>query len=173
MQNGNSKMINTQFNEKAIWQLLESIPDPEVPAISIVELGVVRAVRVFEDQVEVDITPTYSGCPALKTMEEDIRKILNAEGLKVVIKTIFKPAWTTDWMSDEAKQKLKEYGIAPPEKLTFEHLLPLGNPNNNPIPCPFCDSKNTKLTSQFGSTACKALYFCDNCHQPFEHFKCH
>ncbi len=166
-------MINTQFNEKAIWLLLESIPDPEVPAISIVELGVVRAVRVFDDHVEVDITPTYSGCPALKTMEEDIIKKLTDDGMKVVIKTIFKPAWTTDWMSDAAKQKLKEYGIAPPEKLTFEHLLPLGNPHNNPIACPFCDSRNTKITSQFGSTACKALYFCDHCHQPFEHFKCH
>ena len=173
MLNGNSKMINTQYNEKAIWQLLDSIPDPEVPAISVVELGVVRNVRVFDEHIEVDITPTYSGCPALKTMEEDILKKLSSEGLKVVIKTIFKPAWTTDWMSDSAKQKLKEYGIAPPEKLTFEHLLPLGKLNNDPIQCPFCDSKNTKLTSQFGSTACKALYFCDHCHQPFEHFKCH
>jgi len=166
-------MNATKFDEKAVWHLLDSIPDPEVPAISVVELGVVRNVRVFDDHVEVDITPTYSGCPALKTMEEDIAKKLADAGLKATIKTIFKPAWTTDWMSESAKQKLKEYGIAPPEKLTFEHLLPLGNPNNDTIQCPFCNSKNTKLTSQFGSTACKALYFCDGCHQPFEHFKCH
>ncbi len=160
-------------SEVAIWDRLSAIPDPEVPAISIVELGVVRAVRVSAEKVEVDITPTYTGCPAMKLMEEQIRESLSEIGVPVEIKMIYKPAWTTEWMSESTKLKLKEYGIAPPEKLTFEHLHPFGNPNKEPVKCPFCNSDNTSLTSQFGSTACKALYYCDGCHQPFEHFKCH
>jgi len=110
-----------------IWDLLNSIPDPEVPAISIVELGVVRDVRITDSNVEVDITPTYSGCPALKSMEEQIRAKLLLVGLTPSIKTIYKPAWTTDWMSDETKEKLRAYGIAPPEKLSFENLHPFAN----------------------------------------------
>jgi ring-1,2-phenylacetyl-CoA epoxidase subunit PaaD len=161
------------LNESEIWKLLDSIPDPEVPAISIVELGVVRAVRIMEDGVEVDITPTYSGCPALKTMEEDVLSKMKEHSIPVKIKTIFKPAWTTDWMSDATKEKLRAYGIAPPDKLTLEHLHPFSNPDAKPVTCPFCGSAQTHLTSQFGSTACKALHFCDSCNQPFEHFKCH
>ena len=162
-----------EITEQFIWELLNKIPDPEVPAISIVDLGVVRSVSVKNEMVEVAITPTYTGCPALKEMENQIRKSLLEVGVAVEIKLIYKPAWTTDWMSEATKQKLKEYGIAPPEKITFEHLHPFGNPNKAIIKCPFCNSENTALTSQFGSTACKALYFCDGCHQPFEHFKCH
>jgi ring-1,2-phenylacetyl-CoA epoxidase subunit PaaD len=161
------------ISEEAIWKLLSSIPDPEVPAISIVDLGVVRAVKTDRSKVEVTITPTYSGCPAMKVMEEDIIKKLQENGLDVSVKTIFKPAWTTEWMNESTRLKLKEYGIAPPTKLSFEHLLPLSEPKTGPVLCPFCDSPNTSLTSKFGSTACKALYFCDACHQPFEHFKCH
>ncbi len=158
-----------------IWDILQTIPDPEVPAISIVELGVVRNVEIKDaDSVKVQITPTYSGCPALKTMEEDVKEKLREHGfINIEIETIYKPAWTTDWLSESTKQKLKDYGIAPPQKLTIEHLIPIGKKNTEPLACPFCESKNTALTSQFGSTACKALYFCNNCHQPFEHFKCH
>ena len=158
-----------------IWDLLQTIPDPEVPAISIVELGVVRAIELInKNSITIKITPTYSGCPALKRMEDDVHEKLLAHGFtNIKIEIIYKPAWTTDWLTDSTKQKLKEYGIAPPPKLTFEHLIPLGKQTNQPLACPFCDSTNTKLTSQFGSTACKALYFCNNCHQPFEHFKCH
>jgi ring-1,2-phenylacetyl-CoA epoxidase subunit PaaD len=156
-----------------IWDLLNSIPDPEVPAISIVELGVVRDVRITDSNVEVDITPTYSGCPALKTMEEQIRAKLLLVGLTPSIKTIYKPAWTTDWMSDETKEKLRAYGIAPPEKLSFENLHPFANNDKGPVACPFCSSTDTSLTSRFGSTACKALHFCNGCRQPFEQFKCH
>jgi ring-1,2-phenylacetyl-CoA epoxidase subunit PaaD len=162
-----------KFTTDQIRALLCEIPDPEVPAISVVDLGVVRDIRISENLVEVDITPTYSGCPALKTMEEQIRKKLLDHGLQSQIKTVFKPAWTTDWMTDSTKQKLKEYGIAPPPKLSFEHLHPFSIQEKKQLECPFCNSENNHLTSQFGSTACKALYFCDNCHQPFEHFKCH
>ena len=144
-----------------------------VPAISIVELGVVRAVRMNDNTIEVDITPTYSGCPALKNMEEQIRAKLLLVGFNPVIKTIYKPAWTTDWMSDETKEKLRVYGIAPPEKLSFENLHPFASPDKGPVPCPFCKATDTSLTSRFGSTACKALHFCNACCQPFEQFKCH
>ena len=167
-------MQETSETVLSIMELLNNIPDPEVPAISIVELGVVRNVEFLDSKkIEVTITPTYSGCPALKMMEEQIIETLHAKGFEVNIKTVFKPAWTTEWMSESTKEKLRHYGIAPPERLTFEHLLPLGNNNLKPIHCPFCNSANTHLTSQFGSTACKALHYCDHCHQPFEYFKCH
>lgn len=168
-------MINpkVKITEDRLLQILNEIPDPEVPAVSIVELGVVRGVAIAEDIVTVTMTPTYSGCPALKAMEEQILTRLNMEGIKKVeIKMIYKPAWTTDWLSDATKQKLKRYGIAPPTKLTPGHLLPLFH-EKEPLNCPFCNSKDTKLISQFGSTACKALHFCNHCNQPFEHFKCH
>ena len=166
-------MKTATYTEDEIRGILNEIPDPEVPAISIVELGVVRDIRITDNGVEVDITPTYSGCPALKTMEDDVRAKMQEHNIPVKIKTIFKPAWTTEWMSDETKEKLRAYGIAPPQKLNFANLHPFAKDQSDPLACPFCSSTNTRLTSQFGSTACKALYFCDNCHQPFEHFKCH
>ncbi len=158
---------------KEIWDLLNAIPDPEVPAISIVELGVVRDVAVNGNNLIVTMTPTYSGCPAMRAMEMAVKEELSKQGYEVEIKIVYKPAWTTEWMSEATKEKLKVYGIAPPPKLTFEHLHPLSKPIQNQIKCPFCDSIETKLTSMFGSTACKALYFCNHCHQPFELFKCH
>ncbi|MBL7924954.1 MAG: phenylacetate-CoA oxygenase subunit PaaJ [Bacteroidia bacterium] len=156
-----------------IWDILNEIPDPEVPAISIVELGVVREVNRVEQGTEVVMTPTYSGCPAMKAMEDAVRERMKEEGIEVSIRIVYKPAWTTDWMSETTKAKLKAYGIAPPPKLTFEHLHPLSSTKGTEVKCPFCDSKQTRLTSQFGSTACKALYYCEGCQQPFEHFKCH
>ncbi len=167
--------LSIKHKTDSIWNLLQQIPDPEVPAISIVELGVVREVLVSEEGsgVEVVMTPTYSGCPAMKVMEDDVKEKLSAQGYEVKIKIIYKPAWTTEWMSEATKAKLKAYGISPPPKLTFEHLHPLSSVKNAEVICPFCDSKNTTLTSQFGSTACKALHYCNHCHQPFELFKCH
>jgi ring-1,2-phenylacetyl-CoA epoxidase subunit PaaD len=155
-----------------VWDLLNTIPDPEVPAISIVELGVVRSVSIDGDAVEVSMTPTYSGCPALKTMEDEVQRVLIENGYQPGIRIVYKPAWTTEWMSESTKAKLKSYGIAPPPKLTFEHLHPLSKTGNSPVHCPFCDSTDTTLTSHFGSTACKALYMCHHCTQPFEQFKC-
>lgn len=164
---------NISKTERRVWEILNGIPDPEVPVISIVELGVVREVSSYPDKVIVTMTPTYSGCPALKAMEEQIRIALEKEGIREIeIKMIYKPAWTTDWLSDSTKQKLKDYGIAPPEKLMPDQLFPMLN-EKKPMECPYCNSTETKLTSQFGSTACKALYYCNHCHQPFEHFKCH
>lgn len=161
------------FPEKAqILEYLKEVKDPEVPVVDVVELGVVRKVVIENGQVQIDLTPTYSGCPAMKVMEQDILAALKSRGIEnVSIKTVFFPPWTTDWMSDETKQKLKAYGIAPPGKVAAPDLNPL-HWQEKKTPCPFCDSEDTRLTSQFGSTACKALYYCNSCQQPFEHFKC-
>ena len=168
--------MNTIENitNKTIWNLLKEIPDPEVPAINIVELGVVRDVILHDDSLEIVITPTYSGCPAMKMIEEDIQASLKENGFEnIKIKTIFSPPWTTDWMTDETKAKLKAYGIAPPDTLSSEQLFPFLAEKKKTLVCPYCNSENTILKSQFGSTACKALYYCSDCQQPFEHFKCH
>ena len=166
-------MIPAEAKKSRLWDVLNEVPDPEVPAISIVELGVVREIIENGNDVEVVMTPTYSGCPAMKMMEDAVRERLTEDGFSVTIRVVYKPAWTTEWLSEETREKLRAYGIAPPPKLTFEHLHPLSKPKQDEIACPFCASKNTSLTSQFGSTACKALYYCDSCHQPFELFKCH
>jgi len=146
-----------------IFKILESVTDPEIPVISLNDLGILRDVKVHGDQVEVVITPTYTGCPAMLAMEQDIYTALQKEDIKnVKVTTVLSPAWTTDWMSEEGKRKLEEYGIAPP------------NPTSpDEIPCPQCESKNTTMMSQFGSTACKALYKCEDCLEPFDYFKCH
>ena len=163
--------ITDKITETQIREWLDEIPDPEIPVISLMELGVVRDVHIDGRRVQVDITPTYSGCPAMRVMEEDIHRKLREKGVEnVITKTVLSPAWTTDWLTDDAKQKLKKYGIAPPEKTGLSDN-PLRFAKEN-VPCPFCDSADTKLESQFGATACKALYYCNACQQPFEHFKC-
>ncbi|MBS1650532.1 MAG: phenylacetate-CoA oxygenase subunit PaaJ [Bacteroidetes bacterium] len=155
-----------------IFQLLNQIPDPEIPVISIVELGVVRDLNIISDtEIRVTITPTYSGCPAMKQMEDDVRAILHKNGFtSVEVLMKYSPAWTTDWISDDAKIKLQKYGIAPPEESTSDKSFLKGLPKI--ITCPKCKSKNTKMISQFGSTACKALYRCNECLEPFDYFKC-
>lgn len=155
----------------ALWRILETVLDPEVPALSVVELGIVRDVRLDEDGVTVDVTPTYSGCPAVLEIERAIVQALEAAGFeRVRVKTVFTPAWTTDWMSDAAREKLRAYGIAPPGRAADVALIPLLR-RGAPVACPFCGSQGTDLRSDFGSTACKSLHFCNACHQPFEHFK--
>ncbi len=147
------------------------IPDPEIPVITIRDLGVLREVRIVGDTVEVDITPTYSGCPAMKAISQDIVKVLNEAGIeRVNVKEIYQPVWTTDWLSDEAREKLRLYGIAPPEKTSSDKNAILGKVKH--LACPHCGSIDTELVSQFGSTACKALYRCLSCLEPFDHFKC-
>ena len=154
-----------------IVELLREVKDPEVPVIDIVELGVVRGAEVDGDTVTVRITPTYSGCPAMRVIEEQVEEVLRRRGFaEVVVQTVFNPAWTTDWISDAAKEKLRAYGIAPPGRAAEVDLVPLGGPTRT-VPCPFCGSRNTSLQSAFGSTSCKALHVCHACHQPFEHFK--
>lgn len=162
-------MVIPQSKED-IFKILSVIPDPEIPVINILELGVLRDVNVNEGKVEVVITPTYSGCPAMKQIETDILFVLKKNGIEnAKIKMVYSPAWTTDWMTDAAKEKLHQCGIAPPEKTTSPKA---SNPNKI-ILCPQCGSENTELVSQFGSTACKALYKCLDCKEPFDYFKCH
>ncbi|MBL7936508.1 MAG: phenylacetate-CoA oxygenase subunit PaaJ [Bacteroidia bacterium] len=152
--------------------LLSEIPDPEIPVITIIELGVIRDIEISDDKsITLKITPTYSGCPAMKQIEDDVRKKLTENGfVNITINTIFSPPWTTDWITPEAKEKLRIYGIAPPEHSTEDKSWLTGKPKT--IACPQCKSLNTKLISQFGSTACKALYQCQDCLEPFDYFKC-
>ena len=146
-----------------IFHLLQKVTDPEIPVISITDLGIIREVKVDGDQVEVVITPTYSGCPAMLEIEKNIYNALKKEGIEnIKVSTVLSPAWTTEWMSDEGKRKLEAFGIAPP------------NPTSpDKIACPQCKSINTVVLSQFGSTVCKALYKCEDCLEPFDYFKCH
>ncbi|HNQ11901.1 MAG TPA: phenylacetate-CoA oxygenase subunit PaaJ [Bacteroidia bacterium] len=153
-------------------ELLNEIPDPEVPAISIVELGVVRDVIEGEKEFKILITPTYSGCPALHAMQSAIKQTLNEKGIDHSIEIVLSPAWTTEWMSDAVKEKLRAYGIAPPKPKTGNEQK-LFSTSFDEIACPFCKSNQTQLESVFGSTACKSLHYCLQCQQPFEHFKCH
>lgn len=159
--------------EETVWKWLDEIPDPEIPVISVVELGVVRKVKIESDsKIEVSITPTYSGCPAMNVFEEDITAKLKEKGFQdVILHTILTPAWTTDWISDEALKKLENYGIAPPVKGTEDKGF-LFESGPKSLKCPKCGSSSTSLISQFGSTACKALYTCNSCKEPFEYFKC-
>jgi ring-1,2-phenylacetyl-CoA epoxidase subunit PaaD len=153
-----------------IWKLLDSVMDPEVPVISIVDLGIVREVRMSGNEVVVTITPTYSGCPAMDYIENDIRQTLAKEGFdQVKIETVLSPPWTTDWLSESARVKLKNFGIAPPEGSVDKSSL-LAEAKD--IQCPLCNSRKTEMISQFGSTACKALYKCLDCLEPFDYFKC-
>ena len=162
------------LSREDVFAILETVPDPEVPVLSVVELGIVRDVSVTDDgAVTVSVTPTYSGCPAMRVIEEDILAALRAHGIdRAQLRTTYSPAWTTDWMSDEAKQKLETYGIAPPGRAPAAggDLIPLRR-SGEAVRCPYCKSMNTTLRSEFGSTACKSIRFCNSCHQPFEQFK--
>jgi ring-1,2-phenylacetyl-CoA epoxidase subunit PaaD len=153
-----------------ILRWLDEVKDPEVPVLSIRELGVLRDVEVSEDGVVIVMTPTYSGCPAMHAMETEVVQTLATHGVpNVRVRTVYSPAWTTDWMSDEAKAKLEAYGIAAPDRLESDDLVPLRR--RVAVRCPYCQSVNTIMRSEFGSTACKAILFCNSCHQPFEQFK--
>lgn len=164
-------METNVLNVDEVWALLNTIPDPEIPVISIVELGVVRNVKVDSKNIDIQITPTYTGCPATNVFEQDIRKELTAAGFETVnISFQYNPAWTTDWMGEEAREKLREFGIAPPEGSTSDKRFLLGE--KPLVKCPQCGSENTEMTSQFGSTACKSLYKCNDCLEPFDYFKC-
>ena len=150
-----------------ILQLLQEVCDPEIPVLTIGDMGIIRDINVSGEQIEVIITPTYSGCPAMDAISMDIRLKLIEHGYKnVKITSVLSPAWTTDWMTDEGKRKLKEYGIAPP-------IIRTGDDSDHVVECPQCHSPHTKILSQFGSTACKALYQCEDCKEPFDYFKCH
>lgn len=155
-----------------IWNILEAVTDPEIPVLTVTDLGIIRDVKLEDGQVEVVITPTYSGCPAMNTIEINIRSVLEDAGFaNVKVSTILHPAWTTDWISPKGRQRLLEYGIAPPaEHSVDKNALFQESPE---IACPQCKSVNTEMISQFGSTACKSLYRCLDCKEPFDYFKCH
>ena len=155
------------------WALLEHIADPEIPVLTISELGILREITEQDGQLEVVITPTYSGCPAMGQIENDIRGALAGAGIAVKVVTRLAPAWTTDWMTDAAKGKLREYGIAPPHTTqSSEQVVRFKQPRRAAaVACPRCGSTNTTETSHFGSTACKALYKCLDCLEPFDYFK--
>ncbi len=159
------------LTENQIWQYLEEVTDPEIPVLTVVDMGVVRQVEVSAEGATVQITPTYSGCPAMNEIEQNIRQKLKEEGLeKVKVETVLSPPWTTDWMTEKGKEKLRAYGIAPPEGSSADKSVLFGKPKS--VQCPNCGSKKTELVSQFGSTACKALYKCTSCLEPFDYFKC-
>jgi ring-1,2-phenylacetyl-CoA epoxidase subunit PaaD len=163
-------------NTERAWALLEAVPDPEIPVVSIRELGILREINDRGDVLEVVLTPTYSGCPAIGQIEDDVRAVLAANGITAKVVSRLAPAWTTDWIGPEAKRKLREYGIAPPHTTVTsgEHVLQFsarGRVDEGAIACPHCGSANTTETSHFGSTACKALYKCLACLEPFDHFK--
>jgi len=172
-------MAAVETSVDQVWAWLADVPDPEIPVISVVDLGIVREVAIDGDECVVTITPTYSGCPAMQVIAEDVAQALHARGLeRVRIATRLSPAWTTDWMSEAGKAALSNYGIAPPvqqvidisglQKGVKRHAI-----RPPEVACPHCGSMHTRLTSQFGSTPCKALYQCLDCREPFDYFKCH
>ncbi|NNF01810.1 MAG: phenylacetate-CoA oxygenase subunit PaaJ [Bacteroidia bacterium] len=165
-------MVIDKEQKEKILEFLSEIQDPEIPVISIVELGVIRDIISIDDKVLIHLTPTYSGCPAMDVMEKDVLNKMKANGYEnVEIKKVYSPAWTTDWISDDAKEKLRKYGIAPPNKVTADKGF-LSGKEDQMVHCPQCNSNSTVMFSPFGSTACKALYKCDECHESFDYFKC-
>jgi ring-1,2-phenylacetyl-CoA epoxidase subunit PaaD len=167
-------MATNSNNISAIRKLLEEVYDPEVPVLSVLDLGIIRNIEENGNNVPViTITPTYSGCPAMDVIRMNIRLKLIEHGYKnVEIRTELSPAWTTDWMSEKGKEKLKSYGITPPNPKQLVCMPDLFQQEES-IQCPNCNSYNTRMISQFGSTACKALYQCNDCKEPFDYFKCH
>lgn len=158
-----------------VMAVLTTVMDPEVPVISVVDLGIIRDAAVTHEgalvHVRVVVTPTYSGCPAMREIEADIRAALVAAGATdVVVETVYAPAWTTDWIGADAREKLRAYGIAPPGRAEQGGLITLTR-RRDPVACPFCGSSDTRLQSEFGSTACKAIHVCKSCLQPFDEFK--
>lgn len=171
-------VVDADISIKNIWKLLEEVTDPEVPVLSVLDLGIVRDVRFLNPSsadggIEIVITPTYSGCPAMDVISMNIKMTLLSHGFKnVKVTSVLSPAWTTDWMSDTGKEKLKAYGIAPPnpkQQVCNDKLFAAAEA----VQCPHCSSHHTHRISEFGSTACKALYQCDDCKEPFDYFKCH
>ena len=166
-------MTKVTPSREELLAVLDEVKDPEVPVVSVVELGVVRDVVIEDDAVVVTITPTYSGCPAMREIEQEIERALIAHGVeRVRIRTVFSPAWTTDWIGPSAREKLRAYGIAPPGTAPSadDDLVPLRR-RRDAVACPYCGSANTELRSEFGSTSCKSIRYCNACRQPFEQFK--
>ena len=161
-----------ELTSDAVWLALETVKDPEIPAISVVEMGIVREIALWQGEdgpeVKVVMTPTFSGCPALQVIQESIAECVRQLGAATVdVETVLHPAWTTDWISEAGRQKLKAFGLAPPAR----HGGKLAVTFYEPVACPYCDSNNTTMKNSFGSTLCRAIYYCNGCQQPFEQFK--
>ena len=157
---------STLTDSGQLFELLSVVTDPEIPVLTLQDLGVLRKIEATDHGIVVTITPTYAGCPAMQTMRQDIESVLAAAGHhEVTVKESLSPAWTTDWMTQTGRNKLREYGIAPPVKTSCGKSI-------GEIECPQCNSAEVKIISEFGSTACKALYQCQQCLEPFDYFKC-
>ncbi|HEY0046180.1 MAG TPA: 1,2-phenylacetyl-CoA epoxidase subunit PaaD [Flavobacterium sp.] len=153
-----------------LQSILQDVPDPEIPVLSIMEMGVVRSAELIDGIAHIKITPTYSGCPAMDVIGDDIKKILKTNGIEAKVKLVLSPAWTTDWITSKGRKALEEYGIAAPLEAEADKDALLGG--KKLIKCPQCGSFDTKMISQFGSTACKAFFQCESCLEPFDYFKC-
>jgi len=159
--------------EARAWDIAAAVVDPEIPVVTVADLGILRHIQTKADgSLVVQLTPTYSGCPAVLAIEQAVESALVEAGFKANIERVLTPAWTTDWISEEGKQKLKQYGIAPPTKINSNVATPIKLFQTVEVPCPRCDSSRTRRISEFGSTACKAQYQCDACLEPFDYFKC-
>jgi len=163
-------VITKQHIDQKLFPILEQVSDPEIPVLSIMEMGVVRSAIIEEDIAKIQITPTYSGCPAMDVIGDDIKKALSDQGYSSEIELILAPAWTTDWITPKGRKALEEYGIAPPLDAERDKSVLLDG--KKLVKCTHCGSTNTRLISQFGSTACKAQFQCDDCQEPFDYFKC-
>ena len=164
-------MLTTEYSiSDEIFEIIRSVHDPEIPVLTVVDLGVVKKVRVKDQKVFIDITPTYSGCPAMDVISDDLMAALKAKGYQAEINLILSPAWSTDMITETGRKAMEVYGIAAPLEPSND-ILALTE-DTKIVPCTRCHSKNTKLISQFGSTACKALFQCNDCHEPFDYFKC-
>ncbi|MEM7130481.1 MAG: 1,2-phenylacetyl-CoA epoxidase subunit PaaD [Chloroflexota bacterium] len=158
----------TELTTAQIWAMLEQVKDPEIPAVSLIEMGIIRDVNVVENCVTVIMTPTFSGCPALAVMEEEIRASILALGAEQChVQKQFNPPWTSDWISNEGRRKLKEFGLAPPRRHGGQIEIVLFEP----AVCPRCQSSDTSLKNDFGTTLCRSIYVCNRCQEPFEQFK--
>lgn len=163
-------------NEQQVWQALESVTDPEIPVVSLVELGIIQGVEVRDGEVYVALTPTFAGCPALYVMKDEVRQAITGLGVPnedVRVEVVLSPPWSSERITEEGRRKLKEIGLAPPERVPAQGgLIALDSIQLlDGIACPFCDSHNTHLESPFGPTMCRSLYYCNGCKQPFEKFK--
>ncbi|MCA9938443.1 MAG: phenylacetate-CoA oxygenase subunit PaaJ [Anaerolineales bacterium] len=162
------KMMMMMITEEAVWEAVSRVKDPEIPVVSLVEMGIVREVSVVDEAVVVTMTPTFSGCPALEVMRRDVRDAVVALGIAdVTVEMTLAPAWTSDWITEEGRRKLKSFGLAPPRR----HGGSMAVTFFEPVACPYCDSLNTTLKNSFGPTLCRAIYYCNDCQQPFEQFK--
>lgn len=168
--NSRQKSLPKQEIDPSLIPILEKVSDPEIPVLSIMDMGIVRSAKLVDGSVFVEITPTYSGCPAMDVIGDDIKKALKDEGYDAQIELILSPAWTTDWITARGRKALEDYGVAAPLDATADKEALLGQ--KKLVKCTHCGSTNTRLVSQFGSTACKAQFQCEECMEPFDYFKC-